>query len=213
MISKFEQDEINIRIQHNSSPSGLNYEQEQLSVSSQTPTHLNKGLDRVILERNLEKMLIEKNTSHSVGESGSPSRYPEINRLLNQDRSREPLDLTDVGLSLDNISPNNNQSTNTATSHLSGKMYHDPMVTSSMPELQAYEQEIDLGGAHGTMMIHELPTPEYTELSPVQIEEVVQDNQELTEVVGKSLQKIFQGIFIDFYKYVFLFHKSCTNHY
>lgn len=201
MISKFEQDEINMRIQHSSTSGGLNFEIEQLSTSSQTSSNYNKPLDRVLLERNLEKMLTEKTTSHvNIDIPNSPNRNPEMNRILNQDRSREPLDLTDVGLSLDNLSPKNkiinsnnhtnNHSTNPAamisasSGQLAGKINHDPMVTSSMPELLVHEQYID---SSNLPITHELPTPDISELS--EIKELCGDDEkphEPTEPVGKS---------------------------
>ncbi|KAK6624430.1 hypothetical protein RUM44_011289 [Polyplax serrata] len=68
----------------------------------------NKGLDRVLLERNLEKLLSEQ-TGNIVS--------PELEKLLNsQDRCRDPLDLTQLNLSLDDWQPNIVQNnTNTTT--------------------------------------------------------------------------------------------------
>lgn len=45
------------------------------------------------------------------------SKSPQINRLLHQDRSREPLDLTDLHLSLENLSPKYDKSTNAIRNH------------------------------------------------------------------------------------------------
>lgn len=53
-----------------------------------------KGLDRVLLERNLERLLCERNNSQTTS--------PDLERLLHaRDRSREPLHLADLALSLD----------------------------------------------------------------------------------------------------------------
>lgn len=53
-----------------------------------------KGLDRVLLERNLERLLCERNTTQTTS--------PDLERLLHaRDRSREPLHLADLALSLD----------------------------------------------------------------------------------------------------------------
>ncbi|KAG5677371.1 hypothetical protein PVAND_007135 [Polypedilum vanderplanki] len=83
-------------------------EHDQHSLTSQTSSNYNKALDRVILERNIEKLL-ERNDNNSPASSPihipeNITRSPQINRLLHQDRSRQPLDLTDLGLSLDNLS-------------------------------------------------------------------------------------------------------------
>lgn len=52
-----------------------------------------KGLDRVLLERNLERLLCERSSNQSS---------PDLERLLHaRDRSREPLHLADLNLSLD----------------------------------------------------------------------------------------------------------------
>lgn len=59
-----------------------------------------KGLDRVLLERNLERLLSEKN-SPPPG-PGSTTTSPDLERLLHaRDRSREPLHLADLAISLD----------------------------------------------------------------------------------------------------------------
>lgn len=77
-----------------------------------------KGLDRVLLERNLEKLLTEQ--------SGNIVS-PELEKLLNsQDRCREPLDLTQLNLSLDDWEPNAVQSS---------KGIDIPDHASSMPDM------------------------------------------------------------------------------
>ncbi|XP_044738681.1 protein espinas-like isoform X2 [Chrysoperla carnea] len=65
-----------------------------------------KGLDRVILERNLERLLHERGGA-SNSTSGSPQpTSPDLERLLHaRDRSREPLHLADLNLSLDGWEP------------------------------------------------------------------------------------------------------------
>lgn len=53
-----------------------------------------KGLDRVLLERNLERLLCERNNPQTTS--------PDLERLLHaRDRSREPLHLADLAISLD----------------------------------------------------------------------------------------------------------------
>lgn len=62
-----------------------------------------RGLDRVLLERNLERLLTEK--------GGGQSHNPDLERLLlARDRSREPLHLAD--LSLDDWQPRSAASDN-----------------------------------------------------------------------------------------------------
>lgn len=186
-VTKYEQDEINIQIQYSASNNDTSIticEQEQYSLSSQASSTSNKGLDRVLLERNLEKLLIEKSGSSSPTiTNNTNNRMPEINRLLHQDRSREPLDLTDLGLSLDNIAPkyNNIQNCSTnehaqfITTHIT-PIHRDPMITSSMPELILTENELT------TPINEDLPTPDISELSHI-MEEIIE--VEPTEPIGK----------------------------
>lgn len=189
MISKYEQDEINTRIQNSASPvdstSGLSStlgEQEPHSLTPQSSSNCNKGLDRVLLERNLEKLLIEKTTHTNVTiEMESPQyRMPEINRLLHQDRSREPLDLTDLGLSLDNIAPKYINSTNapsstTTSAQLMNQLNRDPIITSSMPELSVHNQEAKTYTPSNLPISEELPTPDISEISHLQ-EQILEHN-------------------------------------
>lgn len=79
-----------------------------------------KGLDRVVLERNLERLLTEQN-SNVVS--------PELEKLLNShDRCRDPLDLTQLNLSLDDWQPKQVQN-----------LIDTPDHASSMPELTPQE--------------------------------------------------------------------------
>lgn len=81
------------------------------SSVSMTPSP-NKGLDRVVLERNLERLLTEQNNV-----------TPEMEKLLNShDRCRDPLDLTQLNLSLDDWQVNTVQ-------------MEAPEHSSSMPDL------------------------------------------------------------------------------
>ena len=154
-------------------------EHDQYSLTSQTSsTCNNKGLDRVLLERNIEKLLERNDSQLPTNSSSSPinipeniTRSPQINRLLHQDRSREPLDLTDLGLSLDNLSPK------TKASRIQQENIHkDPMVTSSMPELPVYEiNRLD----EITPINEELPTPDISELS------INREEQGVPQPVGK----------------------------
>lgn len=131
-------------------------EHEQQYVQTSSTFGGNKSLDRVILERNIEKLLERKETPttspiHMPSPTHDIMRSPQYNRLLHQDRSREPLDLTDVGLSLENLSPKSRA--------MSIPLEH---VASSMPELPMYEMsKID----DITPINEELPTPDISELS------------------------------------------------
>ena len=136
-------------------------EQDQYSLTSQTSSTYNKGLDRVLLERNIEKLL-ERNDksphyqSHHMMEMVNQTH--QMNRLY-QDRSREPLDLTDLGLSLDNLSPKTKASINPAL--INQALNKDPMTTSSMPELPVYEI---LKPDEITPINEEMPMPDISEL-------------------------------------------------
>lgn len=64
-----------------------------------------KGLDRVLLERNLERLLCERTSAQTS---------PDFERLLHaRDRSREPLHLADLSLSLDDWQPTSETTTGT----------------------------------------------------------------------------------------------------
>ena len=132
-------------------------EHDQYSVTSQTSSTGNKGLDRVLLERNIEKLL-ERPDKTPPPHHLLPHQSHQINQLY-QDRSRAPLDLTDLGLSLDNLSPKTKSSMH--PSMMNQSLTKDPMTTSSMPELPVYEilklDEI-------TPINEELPTPDISEL-------------------------------------------------
>lgn len=94
-----------------------------------------RGLDRVLLERNLERLLNEKTCqAHS----------PDLEKLLHaRDRSREPLHLAD--LSLDDWSPtamndnessdNNKPDNSSCETDNNNKASEEPPHASSMPEL------------------------------------------------------------------------------
>ncbi|XP_063215984.1 protein espinas-like [Bacillus rossius redtenbacheri] len=61
-----------------------------------------KGLDRELLERNLERLLSERGGGGGGAEAAAAAASPELERLLHaRDRSREPLHLADASLSLD----------------------------------------------------------------------------------------------------------------
>lgn len=102
------------------------------SAGAQSPA--GRGLDRVLLERNLERLLNERsNQIHS----------PDLEKLLHaRDRSREPLHLAD--LSLDDWHPktaNDNQTEAKPDNNLEEKDNNnstsEPPHASSMPELGA----------------------------------------------------------------------------
>lgn len=132
-------------------------EHDQYSMTSQTSSTCTKGLDRVLLERNIEKLL-ERKESPQMQPQMLPHQSQQI-RQLYQDRSREPLDLTDLGLSLDNLSPKTKAS---FPAIMNTSLTKDTMTTSSMPELPVYEiskfEEI-------TPINEELPTPDISELT------------------------------------------------
>ncbi|KAK9875331.1 hypothetical protein WA026_007729 [Henosepilachna vigintioctopunctata] len=100
--------------------------EESSRVQSQTPQSpvTGRGLDRVLLERNLERLLTDKNTH--------PSSQDLEKLLHSRDRSREPLHLAD--LSLDDWSPNV-CSDHTDNSHNESKL--DTNSTEDLPELDA----------------------------------------------------------------------------
>lgn len=137
-------------------------EHDQYSMTSQTSSTCNKGLDRVLLERNIEKLLERTDKPlhlqpHNMTEITSQNQH--INQLY-QDRCRAPLDLTGVGLSLDNLSPKTKTAIDPAL--INKHLNRDPMTTSSMPELPVYEMsKID----DITPINEELPTPDISEMS------------------------------------------------
>lgn len=123
----------------------------------------------MLLERNIEKMLEQTETSgfqSSVSQSNTSmaenaNRSPQINRLLLQDRSREPLDLTDLGLSLDNLSPKcNSSSTKGAADAQPTTKAAD--VTSSMPELHVIDLYSKVEETRNVKVNEALPSPKIT---------------------------------------------------
>lgn len=100
-----------------------------------SPSPANKGLDRVLLERNLEKIRQDHSSPehHLHIAPAYESEQPDLHRLLRVDRSREPLDLTDVAVSLDHW---NASGYPMITPH-----YPDPKMTASMPELPGADEE------------------------------------------------------------------------
>lgn len=94
-----------------------------------------RGLDRVLLERNLERLLTERQ-SHS----------PDLERLLHaRDRSREPLHLADLSLSLDDWQPTPEADNNTSETDNNNVTGPDETPTPCMPEHATSMPE--LGGA------------------------------------------------------------------
>nr|CAD7428784.1 unnamed protein product [Timema monikensis] len=84
-------------------------DEDYLARGSNLPgTPSSKGLDRVLLERNLERLLSEHGSSAAVA-TEIQGTSPDLERLLHaRDRSREPLHLADLNLSLDSWQPPNN---------------------------------------------------------------------------------------------------------
>nr|CAD7444797.1 unnamed protein product [Timema bartmani] len=103
-------------------------DEDYLARGSNLPgTPSSKGLDRVLLERNLERLLSEHGSSAAVA-TEIQGTSPDLERLLHardRIRSREPLHLADLNLSLDSWQPPNN-CTDIACGH-----------AASMPELTA----------------------------------------------------------------------------
>lgn len=97
-----------------------------------SPSPVNKGLDRVLLERNLDKIRHDHSSPEHLNTiSVYESEPPDLHRLLRVDRSREPLDLTDVAVSLDHW--------NTGGYPIQ-EPYPDPKLTASMPELPGVDE-------------------------------------------------------------------------
>ena len=124
---------------------------QQATGSSQlniTSSACSKGLDRVLLERNLERLLSEHGSSVAVA-TEIQAASPELERLLQaRDRSREPLHLADLNLSFDSWqttsvtsqSHMNNVSGSTGNNingHNSNDIHYGH--ASSMPELAAHQ--------------------------------------------------------------------------
>ncbi|XP_055702861.1 protein prickle-like isoform X2 [Phlebotomus papatasi] len=115
-----------------------------------------RALDRVLHERNLEKML-EKGS-----ESPARTQSPDLQRLLNRDRSREPLDLTDLNFDSWHPPP--------ATAHFLMEQ-HEAGVSTSMPELGAGEvvhAVVTADQADSVASPTELPTPDVSDIQPDQ---------------------------------------------
>ncbi|GAB0089692.1 Protein prickle [Sergentomyia squamirostris] len=115
-----------------------------------------RALDRVLHERNLEKMLEKVDTPNRTNS-------PDLQRLLNRDRSREPLDLTD--LNFDSWHPPS------STAHFLMEQ-HEGGVSTSMPELGASlegAQAINtIDQADAIVSPTELPTPDVSDIQPDQ---------------------------------------------
>ncbi|XP_037036047.1 protein prickle-like isoform X2 [Bradysia coprophila] len=148
----WEQEEVNTRV------APQNGSQNQSPMPSPSP--VNKGLDRVLLERNLEKLLTDR------GQPAEPHPLPDspqFQQLLHKDRSREPLDLTDLGDSLDNWhSQTNSTNRNNQTSMNFSTI--EPSMASSMPELATSMEE--------PLTPDDLPTPDVSEVAQNNFEEV-----------------------------------------
>lgn len=185
-IPRWEQDEIiNLRT---SSAGPSNTSQNQSPAPSPGPA--SKGLDRVLLERNLEKLLTERLPVES-----SVPNSPDIHRLLHSDRSREPLDLTDLSVQLDNWQQpqnhnsnySNNSNSQIQSPHLILKSDHG--MTSSMPELTITNHQ-----HHEVNVLtpDELPTPSMSDI--VQNNINIDDEKEI--LPEKKLHKgvRFEGV-------------------
>jgi prickle len=103
-------EEVWVRREEISSPPQLFKNENSPSLSSlQIPE--DNVINKLLKECKLENLVTEnkqkfEQPSISNISNESNNRLPEIKRILNQERAREALDLTDLKLSLDNLSPN-----------------------------------------------------------------------------------------------------------
>lgn len=124
---------------------------QQATGSSQlniTPSACSKGLDRVLLERNLERLLSEHGSNVAVA-TEIQAASPELERLLQaRDHSREPLHLADLNLSLDSSQSTSvtfhsrmNNISGSTSNNISAHNCNDGLYghASSMPELAAHQ--------------------------------------------------------------------------
>lgn len=124
---------------------------QQATGSSQlniTSSPCSKGLDRVLLERNLERLLSEHGSSIAMA-TEIQAASPELERLLQaRDRSREPLHLADLNLSLDSWQPPSltshshmNNISGAASNNINVHNCNESLYghASSMPELAAHQ--------------------------------------------------------------------------
>jgi len=125
-----------------------------------------KGLDRVLLERNLDRLLSEHGSSVAMA-TEIQAASPELERLLQaRDRSREPLHLADLNLTFDSwqtvsvtSQAHMNNISDSTSNNISAHNCNDSLYghASSMPELAAYQT---------TPHLHH-PQPPGTPTSPV----------------------------------------------
>lgn len=156
-IREQHQQDLDISLRMTAVPGPSNTSQNQSPAPSPNP--LNKGLDRVLLERNLEKLLTERSVPN---EPTSIPNSPDLQRLLNRDRSREPLDLTDIGLSLDNWQTHHsNSNSNIPSLH---PLKEEVSMTSSMPELTLKSDQHRHHEVNAMITPEELPTPDISEV-------------------------------------------------
>lgn len=124
-----------------------------------------KGLDRVLLERNLDRLLSEHGSSVAVA-TEIQAASPELERLLQaRDRSREPLHLADLNLTFDSwqtvsvtSQSHMHNISGSASNNINAHNCNDSLYghASSMPELAAHQT-----------MPHLHPQPPGTPTSPV----------------------------------------------
>lgn len=149
---------------------------------SNTPNHTesplpinsgNKGLDRVVLERNLEKLLVEKtigNDSHSLSITPEPAILISNQNEQTIEENEQSFDMTDFKQSLNET--NREQSTQyppplkhpSATDHLKLNLMSCSM-TSSMPELTAKPREPLQGHETCATTPEDVTTPDMSELT------------------------------------------------
>lgn len=107
-----------------------------------------KGLDRVLLERNLDRLLSEHGSSVAMA-TEIQAASPELERLLQaRDRSREPLHLADLNLTFDSwqtvsvtSQSHMNNTSGSASNNINAHNCNDSLYghASSMPELAAHQ--------------------------------------------------------------------------
>ncbi|XP_035904554.1 protein prickle-like isoform X2 [Anopheles stephensi] len=121
-------------------------------VQSQESTNGKSDREHLLSPASTATGTTSDTSSSGVGDSNRhriPQCSPELNRLLHKDRSRQPLDLTDLGHSLEQhwqseragsekisvTNPAATVRTQTAIAIGSGNVNAGPILTSSMPEL------------------------------------------------------------------------------
>ncbi|XP_058461914.1 protein prickle-like [Malaya genurostris] len=128
-------------------------------VSSRTNPYTETGGDLIDYHHQPQQheSLPPLNSSHRR----IPQCSPELTRLLHKDRSRQPLDLTDLSLSLDNWQADQHGQLTSVPSIAKT----NPALTSSMPELTQQLQQQQQHQQQQSPYHH--PQPAYDDISPL----------------------------------------------